>query len=90
MNYTVLGISVSILLSSCSTFGMARKCPCEDIILPPRPIVENCISNGDGTCTYCNDYGCAKVDSLNKVCRDARQDAEVFNWIDYVTEAVKP
>lgn len=67
---------------------MGRKCPCEDIVLPPKPVVEQCIASSNGTAACCNDAGCVVVPVQNMVCRDSIQDAELFKWIEFAIEAV--
>jgi len=85
-SYLVFVLAISFFLQSCASFAMGKKCPCEDILLPPKPIVENCVANADGTCFSGSD----RIPVVNKVCRDAKQDADVFNWIDYAIEVVNP
>lgn len=88
MLYVIVGLST--MLSSCSSFGMARKCPCEDIVIPPVPIVETCVAHADGTAFCCMNGDCKTVPVINKVCRQASHDADLFKWINYVTEVISP
>lgn len=84
----IFAIVANLLLTSCATFSMGKPCACESIVLPPKPIVENCIASNNGTCIVCNSVGCFPVEVVNKVCREAKQDSELFNWIDHAIEAV--
>lgn len=69
---------------------MGKKCPCEDLKLPPVPLVEHCVAHGDGTCTYYDEAGNPhRVIDRNKVCRDAMDDAALFNWIHWVESNAK-
>lgn len=87
-NFIIYATASSLLLQACAAFPMGRKCPCEDVVLPAKPVVESCVANDDGTAWCCNDLGCAKFPVVNKVCREALQDAELFKWIDYVSESI--
>lgn len=89
-NYLRFVLSVSVLLQSCASFGMGKKCPCEEIKLPPVPIVEHCIANADSTCFYFDNDGVIhRVPVVNKVCRQADEDAAIFNWIKWVEANAK-
>ena len=65
-------------------FGMGRKCPSENISLPPRPDVRACIalSNGQMAC------GAIIVPAAGAYCRQPENDAEIVKWIDFAWEAV--
>jgi hypothetical protein len=76
--------SIALLVASCSSLAMSRRCPCEEITLPPAPIVESCIANNDGT-MFCNGI---LYPAQNSVCRSALSDSEIFRWIDFAVETV--
>lgn len=74
---------IASLVSACSAFPFARRCPCEEVILPPPPSVVSCIANESGT-MFCNGE---LYPVVNNICRPASQDAELFKWIDFAVSA---
>lgn len=65
---------------------MGKKCPCEEIVLPSIPLVENCIAGTNGICFENGE----PIPVINKVCREASQDADLFKWIDYAKKMCGP
>ena len=79
---------LSLFLQSCSSLGMGRKCPCENVILPPKPSSDFCLylSNGRAYCSATDSVN----EPLGQICREPAQDAAIWLWIDTAIEAVNP
>lgn len=66
---------------------MGRKCPCEDVILPPKPANDFCVALSDGS-AYCPKTETI-IPAAGLVCRKATDDTEIWTWIDFVVDAIK-
>lgn len=75
-NYIVCVIAN--LLFACASYPMGKPCNCEQVVLPPKPRVESCIANADGT-MFCNGV---LFPAVNSYCRSPDQDAAIVNWIE--------
>lgn len=69
---------IANLITACAAFPMGKPCNCEQVTLQPKPLVESCVANADGT-MFCNGVAFPVV---NSVCRSPQSDSILFNWID--------
>lgn len=78
---------LSVLLQACSSLGMGRKCPCEDIILPPKPPSDFCLylSNGRAYCAATDTV----IEPIGMICREPKQDDAIWVWIQTAIDAVR-
>ena len=84
LNFIVI---CSLFLQSCASFAFGRKCPCEDVKLPPKPANNFCValSNGMAFCPQTEEM----VQVQGMVCREATEDSEVWIWIENAIEAIR-
>lgn len=76
----------SFFLQSCATFAMGRKCPCEDIVLPPSPPNNFCVALSDGR-AYCPSTD-QVIPAAGLVCRSSSADDAIWIWIENAIRAV--
>lgn len=83
MKNLIVFVSLNLLVS-CSTFGAGKRCPCEELRIPPKPDLTACIANGDGT-MWCNGE---LFPDTNMVCRSPANELAIVTWIETVWSAI--
>ena len=79
-------VASSFFLTSCSSFAFGKKCPCEDLVLPPKPQNNWCVALSDGR-AYCPDTD-QTIPAAGLVCRTASDDDSIWLWIQNAIDQV--